>query len=215
MITAVYPRRMTTDWAAEYRHLLQGHRYDAGGRTTDRHREEPPPPLTPAEVRDAEEELGITFPEDYRDHLLRRSAGGRINRLRRDAAGWGWHGDSDTNYDLLRTDFPHPDSYRAYEDGLDDREPLEKQFADQAAFRRAWQEWDDEYGVHQERKTAGAVYIQEHGCGFSTLLVVTGPHRGTMWFDSRATCDLILPLLLNGGPVSFAEWIDRDYMTPW
>ncbi|TXS21374.1 SMI1/KNR4 family protein [Streptomyces sp. ms191] len=170
---------MTTDWAAEYRRMLQGHRHGAGERTTGRHREEPPAPLTTAELREAEEELGITFPEDYRDHLLRRSAGGRINRLRRDAAGWGWDGDSDTNYDLLRTDFPHPDSYRAYEDDLDDREPLEKDFADGAAFQAAWDDWDNEYGVHQERKTAGAVYIQEHGCGFSTLLVVTGPRTST------------------------------------
>ncbi|GGQ42291.1 hypothetical protein GCM10010215_77270 [Streptomyces virginiae] len=47
---------------------------------------------------------------------------------------------------------------------------------------------------------AGAVYIQEDGCGFSTLLVVTGPHRGQMWFDGRATCDQILPSDGPAGP---------------
>ncbi|MEV7975013.1 hypothetical protein [Streptomyces sp. NPDC086519] len=69
-----------------------------------------------------------------------------------------------------------------------------------------------EYEVFQERKTSGAVFIQDNGCGFSTLLVVTGPHRGTMWFDGRATCDQILPLNLEGRPVSFTDWLGRSSM---
>ncbi|MFF0052056.1 hypothetical protein [Streptomyces sp. NPDC005498] len=64
----------------------------------------------------------------------------------------------------------------------------------------------------QERKTSGAVLIQDNGCGFSTLLVVTGPHRGSLWFDGRATCDQILPLNLGGQPVSFMDWITRRSM---
>ncbi|TXS13055.1 SMI1/KNR4 family protein, partial [Streptomyces sp. ms191] len=106
-------------------------------------------------------------------------------------------------------------SYRAYEDDLDDREPMEKDFADGAAFQAAWDDWDNEYGVHQERKTAGAVYIQEHGCGFSTLLVVTGPpfrSSGRIRSQVARPSNHIVP---RCGPVSFAEWIDRDYMTPW
>ncbi|MFG3352523.1 hypothetical protein [Streptomyces sp. NPDC048001] len=68
----------------------------------------------------------------------------------------------------------------------------------------------------EERKTAGAVYIQEGGCDFSTLLVVTGPHRGEMWFDGRATCDQILPLRWAGRPVFFAEWVERGMsLIPW
>ncbi|MFG2644712.1 hypothetical protein ACGFYP_27520 [Streptomyces sp. NPDC048370] len=76
----------------------------------------------------------------------------------------------------------------------------------------AWTAWDGEYEVLQEYKTSGSVCIQEHGCGFSTLLVVTGPHRGTMWFDARATCDLILPLMLDGRHLSFADRIGRRSM---
>lgn len=53
--------------------------------------------------------------------------------------------------------------------------------------------------------------VQEHGCGFSTLLAVTGPLAGTVWWDGRATCDRIVPLSLDhlGGarPVRFAEWL--------
>ncbi|MFF1518929.1 SMI1/KNR4 family protein [Streptomyces sp. NPDC058305] len=163
--------------------------------------------MSEAEICEAEAELGIRFPGQYRAYLLRRSAGGTVNRLYRSAAGWGWYGDSTTNYDLLTTDFPHPDSYRASEDDLDAREPRTQDFADHDAYRAAWGQWDAEYGVFQERKTAGAVFIQENGCGFSTLLVVSGPLRGSLWFDGRATCDQILPLNLRGQPVSFMDWL--------
>ncbi|MEH0532679.1 hypothetical protein QBA75_39190 [Streptomyces stelliscabiei] len=53
--------------------------------------------------------------------------------------------------------------------------------------------------------------MQEHGCGFSTLLAVTGPLAGTVWWDGRATCDRIVPLspdhLGGARPVRFAEWL--------
>ncbi|MGW3915450.1 SMI1/KNR4 family protein [Streptomyces sp. NPDC005070] len=171
-----------------------------------------PPPLSEAEIRAAEAELGVTFPDQYRAYLLRQNVGGAVNRLCRSAAGWGWHGDSSTNYALLTSDFPHPDSCRAYEDGLDEREPRAQDFPDHDAYQAAWEQWDAEYEVFQERKTSGAVFIQDNGCGFSTLLVVTGPHRGSLWFDGRATCDRILPLNLDGRPVSFTDWLARKSM---
>ncbi len=171
-----------------------------------------PAPLSEAQVCEAEAELGIVFPVGYREYLLRRSAGGAMNRPRRTAAGWGWQGDSGTNYALLTIAFPHPDSYRAYEDELDAREPLEENYPDRDAYQQAWTQWDAEYEVFQERKASGAVFIQDNGCGFSTLLVVTGPHRGTIWFDGRATCDQILPLNLDGRPVSFTDWLGRSSM---
>ncbi|OQQ20640.1 hypothetical protein B0675_25255 [Streptomyces sp. M41(2017)] len=171
-----------------------------------------PPPLSEAEICEAEAELGIRFPGQYRAYLLRRSAGGTVNRLYRSAVGWGWYGDSSTNYDLLTTDFAPPDSYRAYKDDLDAREPRTQDFADHDAYRAAWGQWDAEYGVFQERMTSGAVFIQDNGCGFSTLLVVSGPLRGSLWFDGRATCDQILPLNLSGQPVSFMDWLAHRSM---
>jgi hypothetical protein len=202
---------MTIDWKAEAQRLAHGRRFDelscpCSGQDSS------PAPLSEAQVCEAEAELGIAFPVEYREYLLRQGAGGAINRLRRTAAGWGWQGDSSTNYGLLTIAFPHPDSYRAYEDELDGREPLEENFPDHDAYQQAWKQWDAEYEVFQEHKTSGAVFIQENGCGFSTLLVVTGPHRGTMWFDSRATCDQILPLYLGGRPVSFTDWRGRNSM---
>ncbi|WP_235033034.1 SMI1/KNR4 family protein [Streptomyces sp. WAC05374] len=202
---------MTIDWMAEARRLERGRRFDGLSGPPSK-QDASPAPLSEAEICEAEAELGIAFPQAYREYLLRPSAGGAVNRLRRTAAGWGWHGDSSTNYDLLTLAFPHPDSYRADEEELDAREPLEDDYPDRDAYQEAWNQWDAEYEVFQERKTSGAVFIQENGCGFSTLLVVTGPHRGTMWFDGRATCDRILPLNLNGRPVSFTDWLGRNSM---
>ncbi|MER5401713.1 SMI1/KNR4 family protein [Streptomyces sp. NPDC002599] len=202
---------MTTDWTAEARRIARGRRFDESGSPSARQAASPPP-LSEAEIREAEAELGIAFPDQYREYLLRQSAGGTVNRLYRSAAGWGWHGDSSTNYGLLTTDFPHPGSYREDEDALDAREPLAQHFPDHNAYRAAWEQWDAEYEVFQERKTSGAVFIQDNGCGFSTLLVVTGPYRGSLWFDGRATCDLILPMTLDGRPVSFTDWLARRSM---
>ncbi|AXG77697.1 SMI1/KNR4 family protein [Streptomyces paludis] len=202
---------MAIDWTAEARQLARGRRCGDLPRLSASQGASPPP-LSEAEIREAEAELGITFPDQYRAHLLRESAGGAMKRLRRSPAGWGWQGDSRTNYDLLTADFPHPDSYRAYEQELDAREPLAPAFPDHHTYRAAWQQWDAEYEVFQERKTSGAVFIQDNGCGFATLLVVTGPHRGSLWFDGRATCDQILPLNLDGQPVSFTDWLARSSM---
>ncbi|MFE5620974.1 SMI1/KNR4 family protein [Streptomyces virginiae] len=202
---------MKIDWRAEYLCLLDGHR--SGVLDPDVMRRDGFPlerRLTETDLREAEGELGITFPSEYREHLLRQGNPERgLNRLWRGPQGWGWYGDTRTNYDLLTQPFPHPDTYRAADDELGEREPPRED-------TEAWEEWDHECGVREERKTAGAVYIQEGGCGFATLLVVTGPHRGEMWFDGRATCDQILPLRPAGRPVSFAEWFERGRkLTPW
>ncbi|MGY4904951.1 SMI1/KNR4 family protein [Streptomyces sp. 900116325] len=204
---------MTPDWIAEAQRMARGRRFEEFSCPPSRQDACPAPPLSEAEICEAEAELGIAFPDQYREFLLRRpSPDGAVNRLRRSATGWGWYGDSSTNYDLLTTAFPHPDSYRAHEDELDAREPLPEDFPDHNASQAAWKQWDAEYEVFQERKTSGAVFIQDNGCGFSTLLVVAGPYQGSLWFDGRATCDRILPLNLDGRPVSFMDWLARRSM---
>ncbi|WP_404815796.1 hypothetical protein [Streptomyces thermolineatus] len=102
-------------------------------------------------------------------------------------------------------------SYRALTEELDAREPREEDHPDLGSFQDAWREWDAEYEPFEEARTFGAVHLCEHGCGFSTLLVVSGPHRGTMWFDRRATSDTIDPVhRRDGGIAGFAEWyLDR------
>ncbi|MEV8454629.1 SMI1/KNR4 family protein [Streptomyces sp. NPDC052095] len=174
----------------------------------------PPPPLTEAETAEAEAGLGVVLPPEYRRYLLRVSAGGAVARLMRTENGWWWEGNEEWRRDLLAVPFPYPDSYVEADDELDRREPRAGDHPDDAAFARAMTAWNDECDEFEDRKTAGAVVAREHGCGFATLLAVTGPLAGTMWWDGRATCDLILPLSLDHAagarPVTFGEWLGRD-----
>ena len=171
------------------------------------------PPLTEVEVADAERELGVSFPEDYRAYLREVSAGGALFRLERTGRGWWWAGNDEWQRELLTVPFPHPDSYAEDDDDLMAREPQAEAFEDDAAYRAAWRTWADEADRFEDLKTAGAIVIQEHGCGFSTLLALTGSLAGTVWWDGRATCDRIVPLSLDHAagarPVRFREWLDH------
>ncbi|MET8755542.1 SMI1/KNR4 family protein [Streptomyces sp. NPDC004667] len=170
------------------------------------------PPLTETEVADAERTLGVRFPADYRRYLCGPDVHGF--GVVRTEHGWRWPGDDTLRADLLSEPFPHPDSYLEADAALVDREPREADFDDPAGFTASWKAWDEECEEFEDRRTAGAMRLQEHGCGFSTLLVVSGPLAGTMWWDGRASCDLIVPLRLDpagdGPPVTFGQWLGRN-----
>ncbi|MFD7031457.1 SMI1/KNR4 family protein [Streptomyces sp. NPDC059917] len=172
------------------------------------------PPLTEDELATAERELGVSFPAAYRAHLQEAEPTTAVFRPRRTEWGWDWGADRMTPARLLPVPFPHPDSYVDADAELDAREPRPEDFADERAHAEAWRAWDRECEVFEDRKTAGSVILQDNGCGFSTLLAVTGPLAGTVWWDGRATCDLIVPLSLDhaGGarPVTFEEWLRHD-----
>ncbi|MFJ8803961.1 MULTISPECIES: SMI1/KNR4 family protein [unclassified Streptomyces] len=170
-------------------------------------------PLTEVEIVEAERELGVSFPEEYRAYLREVSAGGALSRLERAGRGWWWAGNDERRRGLLSIPFPHPDSYAEADEELMVREPQAEAFEDHAAYRTAWRAWVDEADGFEDLKTAGAVVIQEHGCGFSTLLALTGPLAGTVWWDGRATCDRIVPLSLDhvtgARPIEFREWLEH------
>ncbi|MFD0359082.1 SMI1/KNR4 family protein [Streptomyces sp. NPDC127110] len=170
------------------------------------------PPLSEDEVADAERALRVRFPAEYRAYLRGPDTGGF--GVVRTEDGWRWPGDDQLRRDLLSEPFPHPDSYVAADTALWEAEPREEDFDDPAALTAAWNAWDAECEEFEDGRTAGAMRLQEHGCGFSTLLAVTGPLAGTMWWDGRASCDLIVPLSLDhpggGRPATFGEWLGRD-----
>ncbi|MEU5161982.1 SMI1/KNR4 family protein [Streptomyces sp. NPDC020875] len=179
-------------------------------------------PLTPGQLAEAEAELGIVLPAEYRAFLLDPpkdggpKPGAPVNPLTRTADGWRWRTEYTIAYDSLAADFPHPGSYAAEDDALRAREPRQDDFPDPAAFDTAYLAWEREAEAFEEAKTVGAVVIRDGGCGFSTLLVVSGPLAGTMWFDGRASCDLILPLKKDDRPGTFAEWLTGETPAdPW
>ncbi|WP_371660445.1 SMI1/KNR4 family protein [Streptomyces sp. NBC_00280] len=173
-----------------------------------------PPPLSEVEITEAEQQLGVSFPQEYRDYLREVSAGGALARLERTGRGWWWAGNDEEMRTLLAVAFPHPDSYAEADDELVEREPQPEAFEDETAYAVAWRAWADEADRFEELKTAGSVAVQEHGCGFSTLLVLAGPLAGTVWWDGRATCDRIVLLSLDhvgdAHPVRFGEWLSHD-----
>jgi hypothetical protein len=170
-----------------------------------------PETLSETQVREVEEQFGVALPEDYRQYLLHVSAGGgEVRTLLFDGARWDWDG---IQHAKLHVPFPDQDSALAVLEDLWESEPKREDYVSSAAYQTddiAWQQLVEEADA---ARTAGAIFLREHGCGFSTLLVVSGPMRGSMWFDGRATCDRLNPLLNDDRQAAtFAEWY-LDWLT--
>ncbi|MFD6879450.1 MULTISPECIES: SMI1/KNR4 family protein [unclassified Streptomyces] len=167
--------------------------------------------MTESEVSLVERELGLSFPAEHRAFLQEGAPAQDVFRPRRVDSEWDWGFDWYWPAELVRLPFPHPDSYVAAEAEPAAREPLPEDFTDVRAHIAAYDAWYQEYEAFQDAKTAGAVVLQEKGCGFKTLPAVAGPLAGTVWWDGRASCDLIVPLSLDhpvgARPVTFGEWL--------
>ncbi|RZU73657.1 SMI1/KNR4 family protein SUKH-1 [Micromonospora kangleipakensis] len=172
-----------------------------------------PPPLSPAELAEAEAQLGVELPEEYRSFLLKVNRGGwkPVPELWQVDGRWQWKGrEHDNALDLLDQPFPHTDAWNL-EDFIEP-EPLREDFASQKEFDAALRDWWRR-GVEIEDDpalTQGALFLDDRGCGFSTLLVVSGPARGSMWFDDRCVDGGLRPVLDDAGErVGFAHWYRR------
>ncbi|MEW1870099.1 hypothetical protein AB0420_18540 [Streptomyces caelestis] len=64
-------------------------------------------------------------------------------------------------------------------------EPTPDAFATDEEFSRAYAAWEARYEELYDAQEAGAVFLSEQGCGYTSLLVMTGPHRGAVWEDPR------------------------------
>ncbi|MEV5572211.1 SMI1/KNR4 family protein [Spirillospora sp. NPDC052269] len=169
--------------------------------------------MTEAEVAEAEHELGVPFPPEYRHYLLNVSAGGAVELLHRTPEGWRWKW-QDVWGEQLRAPFPHPDSWAEYEDDLWQRLPQREDFPDQESFAAAMEPWDQELKDFEERQLAGTFIARSHGCTFNTRMVVSGPLAGTMWWEDLGCCEEIVPLSLDHSvasprPMTFGEWLSH------
>ncbi|MCG5460614.1 SMI1/KNR4 family protein [Micromonospora sp. MED01] len=196
---------METDWDAVRSRTLRVRSAltdRSGSRLLPGHR--PPAPLTDRELTDAEQQFGVTLPDGYREFLLHVDSGGigpvNLRRLSRSSGCWAWEDDQETDHGALTTPFPDQDSYEGQWDEL---EAMKPQLSDEAG----WAAWNRRSNDLERAQTTGVVYLSDNGCGFYTLLVVSGTERGNIWFDRRATSDVIVPLRhQDGRHVTFTDF---------
>lgn len=205
-----------TDWSDVRRRVAAlarrlGTVPDAGRRTV-------PAPLSPAELAEVEAQIATPLPEEYRSYLLQVSRGGvhPLPELRQVDGQWRWRFQTyDEAVGRLDRPFPHTQAWNWPDES--DPEPMPEDHPTPEAFEaaeRLW--WREKVGFEGEQEvTQGSLVLHDRGCGFDTLLVVSGPARGTMWFDDRCVDGGLHPVLDDAGHrVGFARWY-RRYLTEY
>lgn len=174
-----------------------------------------PRPLLPAELDEAEEQLGVRLPQEYRHFLLEVAAGvpgglpaPNLAPLVRNAAGrWRWD-NVGTRTDESRLSEPFP----AREvDEPPENEPRRADFASEEAYRAELAAWENEEPPYDrdpvDDLTRGAVCLHALGCGDAIWLVVGGPSAGRMWADHFAhDAGLYALRTARRAPLTFRAW---------
>ncbi|MGC2996931.1 SMI1/KNR4 family protein [Streptomyces sp. G35A] len=173
-------------------------------------------PLAEGDVAELETQLGVRLPEEYRSFLLQAGAGGAgpaygVFPVRRVQGRWRWEGDGADLADLSTLAEPFPERGPDPEllDALLAARPEEENHDDIEDFDDAIEAWDERWEavLFAPARTAGAIVICHLGCARREWLVVSGPHRGTIWSDPRADDAGLEPLRdTEGRPVTFARW---------
>lgn len=173
-------------------------------------------PLAEGDLAELEAHLGVRLPEEYRAFLTQVGAGGAgpaygVFPVRRVQGRWRWEGDGADMADLsaLAEPFPEKGPDPGLLDALLAERPEEEDFEEIEDFDDAIEAWDERWEavMFAPARTAGAVVICHLGCALREWLVVSGPHRGTIWSDPRADDADLEPLLdPEGKPVTFARW---------
>jgi hypothetical protein len=175
----------------------------------DGHKFEILPPLSEADLAEAEAQFRVRLPGDYRGFLLAVSAGGAgpyygLFPLVRDQAGrWGWLGDGVdlTDDTALSANFDPGDVSAA----LAQFKATQPALSDQGAYEDWVNRYDDV--LWDERRTRGAVCLSHEGCAYRDWLVIGGPLRGHMWDDDRAgDIDLAPAIAEDGSALTFGRW---------
>ncbi|MEU6158508.1 SMI1/KNR4 family protein [Streptomyces sp. NPDC047130] len=173
-------------------------------------------PLGHTELAELEAQMKVTLPDDFRAFLLRVGAGGAgpgygVFPVRRIQGRWRWEGDGAELADLSRLAEPFPEQGPDPEllQELAAECPEEEDFDESEEFDDAMEAWDGRWDavMFDPDRTVGAFVISHRGCALRDWLVVSGPHRGTVWRDDRADeTDLAPHLHDDGTPMTFASW---------
>ena len=169
------------------------------------------PPLDEIALADAEQELGVDFPPEYRAFLREVSAGGvGLYPLVRDDQGWHWRDSFDRRVRPARLGQPFQDAAERerLEAEYEALQPLHESFPDEESFTAAWRRWNQGWDELSERLESGTVQISDQGCGNYIYLVVTGPERGTVWWGSGPYLDPVKPSPQSSPAdrVTFRQW---------
>ncbi|NBE50462.1 SMI1/KNR4 family protein [Streptomyces boluensis] len=168
------------------------------------HRFELRPVLTEDEVARAERRIGATLPHEYRTFLLDVGGGGA-------GPDYGLYPLTPDDPLARRAALP----FRAgHTDELAAHEALEPRPADygdsaeeQTRLHREYAAWDRRWEELSDTLTDGTLCVGEQGCGYYTLLAVTGDERGTMWDDVRAVGEGVLPAArTREDRTTYAQW---------
>ncbi|MER5888639.1 SMI1/KNR4 family protein [Streptomyces sp. NPDC001941] len=176
------------------------------------------PAMEHGQVRSLEAELGQELPVEYREFLLRVGAGGAgpdygLMTPVPAEDGWQWRGvglgfsGQPTTARFAGRPFV-AEALQKQLDVLDGQEPKPDAFDDDASFLQAHTAWDDRYEELYDAQEAGAVFLSEQGCGYSSLLVMTGPHKGSVWEDLRPMDRGIAPTGTDFG-AWYLAWLER------
>jgi hypothetical protein len=173
-------------------------------------------PLSQAELAELEAQMNVRLPEEFRSFLAEVGAGGAgpaygVFPVRRVQGRWRWEGDGAELADLSRLAEPFPEKGPDPEllEELAAEEPQEEDFDEDEGFDEAVEAWDERWDavMFDPDRTVGAIVISHRGCALRDWLVISGPHRGTLWADDRADgADLAPRLDHDGTPLTFARW---------
>ncbi|MCE9579790.1 MAG: SMI1/KNR4 family protein [Deltaproteobacteria bacterium] len=178
------------------------HRYRAGR------------PITEARIAAIEAEANVRLPDDYRQHLLALGDGG---------AG-PYYGllplDHPIQRALLPGVFPYvhgaappppenlsPSSSSPWSGGDGDRRPRRSPSIEE-------EPGGERLGGSSPSPWQGVVGVGHLGCGYTALLVVTGPARGQIWLDARSSDVGVIPIYPSFA-IYVADWITRRAHAQW
>ncbi|HEY2701315.1 MAG TPA: SMI1/KNR4 family protein [Pseudonocardiaceae bacterium] len=155
-----------------------------------RHRYQLGPALSESEVAAFEQSYGITLPAEYREFVRRVGNGGAgpcYGLYQLDGAELVEQNREDwLRPEHFATPFPHTEFWNPNSPELTMT--------------------DDEY--FDPKWDTGSIIIDHYGCGHFYRLIVTGPARGQVWFDGRASDEGLTP-----GPdftTWYLDWLNKD-----
>ncbi|PWV94438.1 hypothetical protein DFQ01_1303 [Paenibacillus cellulosilyticus] len=150
------------------------------------------PKLSEQEVEEFEMKNGIVIPSEYRYFICEIGNGGSgpcygllpLTNYHEHYDNYIWE-DEDLKKSYLRYSFPYTDKWEPRSNNEHDNYDVLKQ------------------------SLSGTLALSHEGCGYYTLLIVSGEERGNIWLDGMVSDQGMMPLIRNGNRLGFYEWYEN------